>query len=226
MTTARSIIEGALTFGLNKLYPGEVLDADLGARCLEALNMLADEMNGGKSFLFREILTASSAITGTFGTIGTDWAGLVAGDEILGATVQYNPTLDIPLKHMTMGQYANVALKTMSTGFPVYYAPDGQAKVFLYGVANANIITLRTKQVVSDFADLDTDYTMPKGYKSALSDMLAEKIAPTAVGGISASVAAAARKARNQLYAQAVNPAILGGDDIGLGPVARIRRGF
>ena len=52
---------------------------------------------------------------------------------------------------------------------------------------------------MADFADLDTDYTMPKGYKSAFGALLAEKMAPTMVGGVSPAVAAAARAARLRL---------------------------
>ena len=221
MTTARSIIEGALTFGLNRLSPGETLDADTGAVCLTALNMIVDEFNGAKSFLFREILTASGAITGTYGTLGTDWAGLVAGDEILGATVRYSATLDVPMDPITVGQYANIGIKSESD-YPAYYAHDGQATVYLYPAAAAHVITLRTKQVVTDFADLDTDYTMPKGYKSAFSALLAEKMAPTMVGGVSAAVASDARAARHRLTGQSINPAILGATDY----TPRIERGY
>ena len=63
MPNARSIINGALTFGLNRLSPGETLNPDDAAVCLNALNHIADELNGSKAFLFREILTQSSAIT-------------------------------------------------------------------------------------------------------------------------------------------------------------------
>lgn len=224
MTTARSIIEGALTFGLNRLSPGEALDADTGAVCLTALNMIADQFNGQKSFLFREVLTTSSAITGTYGTLGTDWAGILPGDEILGATVQYETDLDVPMEPITVAQYQNIGIKTLSI-YPEYYAHDGQATVYLYPAANAHVITIRTRQIVSDFADLDTDYVMPKGYKSALSALLAEKMAPTMVGGISAPVASDARAARLRLSAQSANPAILGAPDSATGLV-RIHRGY
>lgn len=211
MTTARSIITGALTFGLNRLSPGEALDADVGAVCLDALNHIADELNGSKSFLFREVLTQSSAITGASAALGVAWAGLAPGDEIAGATVQYSAGHDVPLDPLTMAQYAeSIAIKATAS-LPRYYAHDGLATVYFYPACAGQTVTLRTRQVVSDFADLDTDYSMPKGYKAALSALLAEKMAPTMLGGVTPAVAQAAQKARNQLAQQSVNPAILSG---------------
>lgn len=211
MTTARSVITGALTFGLNRLSPGETLDADVGSVCLDALNHIADELNGAKAFLFRETLTQSSAITGASAALGVAWPTLAPGDNIMGATVQYSAGLDFPLDPLTMGQYANISIKATAS-LPRYYAHDGLATVYFYPACAGQTVTLRTRTVVSDFADLDTDYSMPKGYKAALSALLAEKMAPTMVGGVPAPVAQAAQKARNQLSQQAVNPAVIGGN--------------
>jgi len=211
MTTARAIVTGALTFGLNRLSPGETLDADVGAVCLEALNHIADELNGSKAFLFREVLTQSSAITGASAALGVAWPTLTPGDQIESATVQYSAGLDFPLDPLTMAQYSVIAIKATAS-LPRYYAHDGLATVYFYPACAGQTVTLRTRQVVSDFADLDTDYSMPKGYKAALSALLAEKMAPTMLGGIPGPVAAAAQKARNQLAQQSVNPAIIGGN--------------
>ncbi len=211
MPTARAIITGALTFGINRLSPGESLDADTALVCLDALNHIADELNGGKAFLFREILTVSSAITGASAALGTAWPSLAPGDEIIGATVQYTGGMDVPLDPMTMAQYAVIAIKTTAS-LPRFFAHDGLATVYLYPAATGQTVTLRTRQVVSDFADLDTEYSMPKGYKAALSALLAVKMAPTMLGSLPPAVAAGAQKARNQLAQQSVNPAIIGGD--------------
>lgn len=208
MTTARKIIEGALGFRLNRLSPGETLDADTGNTCLVALNELADEMNGGGSFLFREILTAGT-VTSAAGTLGSTWAGLSPGVEILGATCN-DGSGDIELSRLTMAQYAVIAEKT-TPGEPSIFAPDGYATVYFYPAPTSSSVTLRTKQTVSDFADLDTDYGMPKGYRAHLSALLAEKLAPSLVGGVSPDVARGARLARQSLLAQNMNPAILRG---------------
>jgi hypothetical protein len=224
MTTARSIIGGALTFRLNRLSPGETLDADVASVCLDALNQIADEWNGAKSFLFREVLTTSSAITGASGTLGSTWAGIEPGDDIISATVQYSTGLDVVLSKLTMKQYQEIAIKNISS-IPANFAYDGQSTVYLFPKATGQTITIRTKQIVSDFADLDTDYVMPKGYKSALTDVLAERIAPPLVGGIPPAVAMAAKAARTRILGQSVVPAIISGNPTA-GGVVRIMRGY
>lgn len=210
MTTARTIIEDTLTFHLNRLSPGESADADTLAVCLRALNSIADEMNGSKSFLFREILTASgSAISASTALLGTAWATLSPGDEILGATYASGGQ-DIPMPSLTMQQYHERVYDKTQTGEPEFWAHDGLATVYFYPVPTGHTITLRTKAVVSDFADIDTDYSMPKGYRSGLSALLAERLAPTMLDGVTPAIARAAAAARNRLAAQACNPAILG----------------
>lgn len=208
MTTARQIIEGALTFGLNRLSPGETLDADTGALCLSALNTIADEFNGGGSFLFREITSTSAALSSAYGTLSATWS-LTAGTPILGA--HYTDSgLDHPLSQMTFAQYQCIADKTV-TAEPSVYAHDGYDRVYLYPVPDGQTVTLRTKQTVSDFADLDTDYGMPKGYRAHLTALLAEKMAPTLVGDLSKEVVRGAAMARSALAAKNSNPAVLRG---------------
>lgn len=206
---ARDIIRDALTFHLNRLSPGETEDADTFGTCLNALNSIVDELNGGKSVLFREILS-SAAVTGS-GTLGTTWTGLSPGDEILGATVQYSAGQDVPLWPMTMEQYQAIPIKGTG-GLPIYFAHDGLATIYFYPVPSGQSVTLRTRQVVSDFADLDTDYSAPKGYRSGLAALLAEKVAGVMVGGITPAIASAAATARARLAAQAVNPGIIAGN--------------
>lgn len=206
MTTARQIIDSAMRHRLNRLSPGETLDADTYAVALEALNAVADEWNGSKSFLFRELLTAAT-VTGTTGTLGTTWASLVPGDEILSATVQYSAGNDVPIAPLTIEQYSQIPLK-LTQNYPQFYAHDGAATVYFYPAATGQTITLRTRQVVSDFADLDTDYSMPKGYRSGMADVLAERLAPSLIGAVTPAIATAARAARNRIVSQAVEPGI------------------
>lgn len=209
MTRARTIIRDALTFGLNRLSPGEQEDADLFGRCLDALNYILDKWNGGKALLWREFLTDSSPITGVSGTLGVTWAGLVPGDEILGASVRYAPGLDQPMSPLTMGQYQSINLKALQGAFPQQYAPDGAATVYLYPAAAGHVITLRTKQAATLFTDLDTDYSMPQGYSSALTDQLAEVMAPTLNPQMLATAAAKAAGSRRRIGAQAISPEII-----------------
>jgi len=209
VTKARAIIRSALTFGLNRLSPGEQEDPDLFGRCLDALGSIVDEMNGG-GMLWREVLTTSTPISGASAQLGVAWPGLASGSVILGATVQQGLGQDMPLDPITMGQYANIMDKA-SASLPCVFAHDGAATVYLHPAAAGQTITLRTKQAVQNFADLDTDYSMPAGYSSAFEALLAEKMADTLTGGISPKVARDAGRARLRLATKTISPAMLGG---------------
>lgn len=219
MTTARSIISDALTFGVNRLSPGESLDADLAAMCLSALNSVVDEVNGGKAMLYREIVT-NGTMTAATGTLGTTWSGLAPGDMILGATVTEGG-VDVPLSLITMRQYHEIPTKT-TAGTPDRIAHDGLSTVYAYPVPTSSVVKLRTRAEVADFADLDTDYTLPSGYRSALAALLAERIAPS-LGALSPVVLSQARAARIRLLGQVVQPDIL---EAGAGGRARIEQGY
>lgn len=214
MTKAREVIRNCLTFSLNRLSPGEQEDADLFGRCLDALNHIIDKWNGGKSLLWREIITDSSPITGSVGTLGVTWPGLQYGDQILSATVRYTTGVDEPISPITVEQYLAIPIKGLSN-IPQQYAHDGGSTVYLYPAANGQTIKLRTKQAASMFADLDTDYVMPQGYKSALVDQLAEVMAPSLLGGIPPVISSAAAASRRRVGAQEISPSILNGYNVG-----------
>jgi hypothetical protein len=196
-----------MTFFLNALSPGEALDADTAETCRVALNSLVDEMNGGKSMLWRQILTAGT-VTGSTGTLGSTWAALAPGVTILGAAYS-DGSQDIPLSPMTMQQYHECIAQKSQVGQPLHYVHDGAATVYFYPAPASSSVTLRTQAAASDFADLDTDYVMPKGYMSALQAMLAERMAPITLGDVPAATARAARAARLMLRT-GIEPEIIG----------------
>lgn len=208
MTTARQLITDALTFHLNRLSPGETLEADTAALCLSALNSVVDEWSAGQTLLFREVLTAA-AVTGTVGTLGTTWPTVAAGTEVLGATVLEGGK-DVPLNPLTLRQYQEQIASKAQTGSPEFFAPDGFASLYFWPAATGQTVTLRTMQPVSDFADLDTVYALPKGYRSALSACLAERVATVLVGGVPGPVAMAAGAARRRIGNANAKPAIVG----------------
>lgn len=211
MTKAREIINDAMTFGLNRLSPGETLDNDTANTCLQALNNIVDEFNGLASYLFQERLIQSSAITGISAQLGTAWPTIAPGTKILSATVQYQVGLDYPIELISMEQYSVIPLKSTSV-FPRYLAHDGYATVYLYPAAAGQTITLRVKQTFTDFADLDTDYGMPKGFRSAFAALLAEKMADVLIGSVTPKIMSNASAARFRLRAQTADPAIIDGN--------------
>lgn len=210
MATAREIITSALTVHLNRLSPGETLEADLAEVCRVALNEIADEFSGSGSFLWKET-TYPATVTGITGTLGVTWSALSPGQDLLGVTYN-NGAGDFPLDQLTMQQYhEQVRIKSLSGGLPRYWAHDGESTVYFYPACTGQTITVRVHQSMAEFADLDTDYTMPQGYKSGLSAMLAERVSSTVVGGLSAAVVKAAKAARSRLMGQSITPAIING---------------
>lgn len=205
MPTARQVIGDALTFRLNRLSPGETLDADTAALCLSALNAVIDEINGGQTLLWRETLATSSAASGSSATLGTHWPTLAVGTPILGASAALGG-VERDLVPMTMAQYH---LWRDNIGDLTHYAHDGAATVYFVGNATGHTVTLRVKAAASSFADLDAAYTMPDGYRSGLADLLAERVASVLVGGVTRDVAMAAASARRRLLARATNPGVL-----------------
>ena len=220
MTTARQIISDALTFGLNRLAPGETLDADLASMCLSALNSVADEMNGGGGMLWREF-ASTATVSASPAVLGTTWADVPPGTLILSATRKSGGS-DIPMSPLTFAQYLTIGDKT-ATGNPCQYAQDGYANVYLYPVPTGEQVTIHAKREVSEFADLDTDYGMPKGLRSALAAFVAERMAPTLVGGVPPNVARDAGKARMALLSK-MTPAIINPGD-GLSAFGRFLAG-
>lgn len=208
MATARGILQDALTFHLNRLAPGEEADGDLLAVCLRALNYVADVWNGSKQFLFREVLTAGT-VTGATGTLGTTWVGLASGDEVLGATYR-DGGVDVPLRGpLPMAWYHEGVADKATQGTPQGFAHDGAATLYFWPAPQAVPITLRTKEAVTSFADLDTVHDMPFGYSSALSACVAEALAPTLNPGVFNAVTRAANIARSRIGAQTIDPAII-----------------
>ncbi len=213
MTKAREIITSALSFRLNRLSPGETLDADLAGMCLTALNDIADEWSGATSFLWK-VQLSTATFTGATATLGTTFSDISPGQTILGATYN-NGAGDFPLDRLTMEQYQEqVRIKSQQGGLPQYFAHDGESTVYFWPVINGPSITLRVMHSVSSFADLDTDYVMPQGYRSAFADVLAEKVAPAVIGQLTPTIAKAAAMARNRIAAQVMDPSIISGKPV------------
>ena len=176
MATALSIIQDAYE-RCNRLSPGETLSADDAALGLRRLNLLVDEISGQNLFLFRSVIT-SAVQTGHI-TLGAGaWVNISPGDEIVSGTAN-----NLVMAPITMRQYNELYAPAIS-GPPQLYASDGLGTVYLWPIAAGQTIKLQTRVTVSQFADQETDYILPDGYKSALGAGLAVRIAPSIMGSI------------------------------------------
>lgn len=162
---------------LNKLSPGETLNADDSARGLRRLNLLVDEWSAKRQFLYKSVLT-SAAQTGNITLAAGSWATIPAGTEILGVTVD-----EEPISKLTMLQYSGLYDPT-ETGSPVAWAYDGMTNIYLYPVASGQTVQLLTAVTATTFADLTTTYTVPPGYENALGASLAVRLAPSTIGRV------------------------------------------
>lgn len=202
MTTARNIITLALE-SMNKLSPGEPLDADLTAACLRRLRSIADDWSAGRDMMFQDQIV-SGVVTGLFLTLATgSFVSITPGDEILAMSAD-----NFPMGPITIQQYAGIYDKT-SSGRPQSYASDGLSTVFLFPAAAGNTISITTRKPFAAFADLDTAYVMPSGYEGAFAASLAVAMAPALLGKVPPDLAAKERKALFNIAGGAIRPAIL-----------------
>ncbi len=202
MTTARNIITLALE-GMNKLSPGEAVDADLAAICLRRLNAIADDWSAGRAMMPQDVIV-SGAVTGQSLTLAAGpFAAIGAGDEIISAQSDgYSMT------PITMEQYNNIWDK-VSAGRPTGYAHDGLSTVFLFPASNGSTIHLLVRKPFTVFADLDTNYIMPSGYQGAFAATLSVALAPSLLGGVPPALLAAERKAMYNVSNANVRPAVI-----------------
>lgn len=211
MATARNIVTLALE-SMNKLSPGETLDADLSTACLRRLNSIADDWSAGRDMMFQDQIV-SGAVTGTSLTLGTgSFASITPGDELLNLTAD-----NFPMGPITIQQYANIYNKT-ATGRPQSWVSDGLSTVYLYPASSGSTIAITTRKSFASFADLDTVYTMPSGYEGAFAASLAVAMAPALLGKVSADLIAKERRALFNIAGNAVRPAI-----VDASPLARRR---
>jgi hypothetical protein len=202
MITARTIITLALE-SMNRLAPGETLDADLAAACLRRLNAIADDWSAGRDMTPQDVI-ASGAVNGASLTLAAGaFAAIPAGEEIISAQAD-----GFPMTLITMQQYNDIDQKDQG-GRPEFWAWDGLATVYLYPAATGNTISVLTRAPFASFADLDTGYTLPAGYQGAFAASLAVAMAPALLGGVPPGLLAAEKKALFNVANANVRPAML-----------------
>lgn len=219
MSTARNIITLALE-SMNKLSPGEALDADLSAACLRRLNSIADDWSAGREMMPQDQIV-SATVSGASITLGAgSWVSIAAGDEIIAMKAD-----TVAMDPITIQQYNAIPVPT-STGRPYFWCPDGLSTVYLYPVAVANVLSVVTRKAFTAFADLDTAYTMPAGYEGAFAASLAVAMAPALLGKVSPDLAAKEKKAMFNVSNSNVRPAIVNANPLRRRVCGTILTGF
>jgi hypothetical protein len=218
MATARTIISLALE-SMNRLSPGEAIDPDLAASCLRRLNSIADDWSVGRDMAPQDVI-ATGSVTGASLTLGSSpFASVSPGTEPIHLQAD-----GMPMESITIQQYNNITDKTQ-TGRPSVWVWDGSSKVFLFPAALASSISIVTRQPFTQFADLDTSYTLTQGYQGAFAASVAVAMAPALLGRVPPDLVRAERRALFNLPKN-VRPAMLGSDPLSDRAFGSILRGW
>lgn len=181
MTTARDIIKAALR-KIQVLGTGRKLAAEDAADALEALNAMIASWSVEGALVYTETrevfnLTSGKAVY-SIGS-GADF-DTVRPTQIDAAYVRYSGS-DYTLDLESKSDRASIVDKD-ETGIPsnAYYDENYPlANLYLWPVPLADMtITIFTEKPLTEFTDLDTDFSMPPEYKRALIYNLAVEVAP------------------------------------------------
>ena len=179
MTTALQLIEDAFAQA-NLAETGQDLsgeDAALGLRCLNRLMGKWSNMR----LLFPVLAEYSITLTGAGSyTIGP--TGVVAGlrpIKVLGVSSVDAAGLESPVSIRTQPQWDGIAIKNSTGGPPseVWYQPtltDGTLHV--YPLCTGYTLKVDAQALLTSFASLAADLTLPDGYEAAIVPTLADEL--------------------------------------------------
>lgn len=179
MTTARSIITRALR--LIKVVgdgeSGDAEDLDIG---LTSLNDMLDSWSIDRNDVLAstiETFPATGALSYTIGVGGN----FNTSAPIYLPIVEYTLNgIDYTLDEWTEAQYASIALKSQAGNPQGYWFVRGAplARMYVAAAPASGSFKLHSIKALTEFADLDTDYSLAPGYRNALAFSLAVDLAP------------------------------------------------
>ena len=197
--TARSLITQALKLA-KVISSTETPSAEDAADGLLALNNFVDAWNIERLFVYA-VADISATFSGASATIGPSMTINTTRPIRIESAFYRSGDVDYPLTVVESDEYYAIANKTTS-GDPlvIYYestAPTGTVRV--WPVPSSIEYHLQLLVQLTEFADLDTAYNFPQGYKKAFVYTLAEEFAPIFGVEIPVSVARRAVNMRRAL---------------------------
>ena len=225
MTTARQIIEQALR-SIQVLGQGQTLSANEAAYALEMLNDLLGSWSVEGGLVFQDVIETFSLTGAASYTIGTggDFNTARPYDITNAYVTAVGGSNDYPLQRYSQSQYANLSNKSITSGISEAYYFDNNfplANIFLYPKPTSSYtITLYSRKPLTEFTTLNTDISLPSGYKRALQQNLAIDLAPTYEREPTQSLLSMARESkdnvlasntRNEKNTAALDEALVGG---------------
>lgn len=179
MSTARQIIERAY-IAIGYKDPSEPLNGQDTNYALDVLNSMIDGWNTQNLYILsnNELVTTTSVSPVTIGvsqTINTPRPVSLIDTSF----VRIN-NIDYPLTIIGDQEYNAICLKTIPSTIPIYaYYDRGSpiGKIYLYPIPSVSVeIHIFCNSQLSQFANLDTDYSLAQGYFNALFLSLAEQL--------------------------------------------------
>lgn len=201
MTTARELVSDALN-DIGVLDVNETMTAEQAQHGLRTINRIVDRWNARRLQIF-----AISQVVATFsGATASIGPGLTIDTpsplRLLPGGYYVKSGLSYQLPVWDRESYNAVILKSLSGEYPsgIYYDRQIPGTVYVWPVPSAPLeYHLQVMQQLSEFADLDTDYTFPAGYKDAFFYSLCERLPPAYNLPVGALAAAEAKKARDTI---------------------------
>jgi hypothetical protein len=204
-TTALNICQDAL-FEIGVLAPGESLQAADGAFALGKLNRLIDNWNAERAAVYSDQFEAYTLVPSlaphTIGPTGATFTVTQRPVTIEGASVildNVTPAVYVPIAVRDAAWWDAQTVPDLTAEFPtdVYYEPAWpNGKLWFWPVpTTAYGVNLMTRIVLAELT-LASSFSLPPGYKDAITLTLAEDLASPYGAQISQITREKARDAR------------------------------
>lgn len=205
MTAAQLISEALQELGIGN--GGEALSNEDKETGLQKLARLVDRWNAKRAAIFADTLLRNALTPSlqphTIGPTGT-WTVSQRPVSIDGdGTLFLASGVTLPITQRTMAWYQGLPAPTLTTGEPtdfVYNPEWPNGSIYFWPVPTSALqVQLRVRGILSAFA-LSTTFSMPPGYRDALTLTLAEECAPLFGMQAKPSTVLSATKARAEIF--------------------------
>lgn len=220
MTTARNLLGDAL-LEIGAISAGESMDGDMIAQGLRALNRIIDAWRA-KSLYVHALTNVAANFSGSGVTVGTGLTiNTAAPLRFMDECYYIKSGTSYPLPQWTHKQYHSIQAKTEVGEYPQGFYFDGSVPgvVHVWPVPSASVeYHFVVMNKLSEFADIDTDYSLPDGYEAALHDELCVRLPPAYTLPINPAHVQASITSRNAVKRNNTKPIILSATDNGSRP--------
>ena len=178
MTTARELLTDALG-DIGVLDPNESMSAEMAAHGLRTLNRIVDSWNAKRLNVYT-VVDVVGSFSGAAATIGPSLTFNTPHPLRLEPGCYYVKSgMSYPLPIWSREDYNAVILKATAGDYPqgIYYDRQIPGNVYVWPVPSVSTTYhLQVLIQMSEFADLDTNYSFPAGYKDAFFYTLTERL--------------------------------------------------